>query len=399
MALNITADHIAAIPASATMRMAAAAYDLRMRGVDIINLAAGEPDFDTADHIKIAAIDALACGQTKYTPVDGLPELKDAIAEKFARENGLQYSRNQISAAPGGKAVIYNALAASLNPGDEVIICAPCWVSYPSMVSMLGGAPVIVPPAHDPADLPIAIRAHITPRSRWLILNSPCNPTGAVLGQDVLLAIAQVLRDHPNIWVLSDDIYEHLVYDGQFHTLAALAPDLAGRILTMNGVSKAYAMTGWRIGYAGGPPELIAAMAKVMGQTTSNACSISQAAAIAALRGPQAGLTAQRALFRSRRDFICRALTGIDGLHFSPPAGAFYLWMDCRSWLGRRSAGGAVLADDEALAMAILNEAYIALVPGRAFHAPGFLRLSFSLDLPALEMAATRLRKFASDLN
>lgn len=393
---------LASINPSATLVITQKARALRARGVDVIGLGAGEPDFDTPDHIKLAAKQAIDDGQTKYTNVDGIPELKAAICAKFKRDNGLMYEPAQINVSPGGKVVIYNALLASLNPGDEVVIPAPCWVSYPDMVKLAGGTPVIVKTKAEDGFIlgPEDLQRVITPKTKWLFLNSPSNPTGAAYSRDNLIALAGVLRAHPQVMVLCDDIYEHLVYDGfEFYTMAEAAPDLYDRVLTMNGVSKAYAMTGWRIGYAGGPEWLIKAMAKVMGQTTSNASSVSQWAAVAALTGPQGFMAERNAMFKSRRDLVHSALNGIEGLECALPQGAFYVFPDCTALMGKTTKGGAVLSTDIDFAAALLGEAHVAVVPGSAFNAPGHFRISYSVDSKNLEEACARIADFCQNLS
>ena len=391
---------LSSISPSATLVISQKARELRAGGVDVIGLGAGEPDFDTPDHIKAAAKVSINAGHTKYTNVDGIPELKAAIATKFKRDNGLSYNPEQINVSPGGKAVIYNALLASINPGDEVVIPAPCWVSYPDMVRLVGGRPVIVnTKAADGFVLrPEDLQRAITPKTKWLFLNSPSNPTGAAYSGDDLIALAEVLREHPHVMVLCDDIYEHLVYDDfEFATMAEAAPDLYDRVLTMNGVSKAYAMTGWRIGYAGGPKWLIKAMAKVMGQTTSNASSVSQWAAVAALNGPQDFMAARNAVFKERRDIVHAAINNIDGLECALPQGAFYVFPDCIALMGKTTKGGAVLGSDIDVAAALLDEAHVAVVPGSAFAGAGHFRISYSADSKDLQQACARIADFCQN--
>lgn len=372
------------VATSATMAMTQAARDLKAQGRDIISLSAGEPDFETPEHIRDAARLAMNSGHTRYTAVDGIADLKMAIRDKFNRDNNLSYTPAQINVSPGGKAVLYNALAVTLNAGDEVIIPAPCWVSYPEMVKYCGGDPVVVSCGADTkykltADM---LSAAITDKTKWLMLNSPSNPTGAAYTADELLALAEVLRAHPHVLILSDDIYEHLVYDNFiFATMAQVAPDLFDRTLTMNGVSKAYAMTGWRIGYGGGPEWLIAAMRKFMGQTTSNPSSVSQWAAVAALNGPQKFLEGWKASYQRRRDLMVTRINAMSGLSCQTPPGAFYVFVDC----------SAVTDDDADLAMSILHEQGVATVPGSAFHAPGHLRLSYAASDEELNEACDRL--------
>ena len=380
-------DRITRIGASATMAITQTARDMRAAGRDVISLSAGEPDFETPEHIRIAASEAMNSGATRYTAVDGIPALKDAIIQKFQRDNNLAYTANQINVSPGGKPVIFNALAVTVGPGDEVIIPAPCWVSYPDMVKLCEGTPIIVPCGAQTGFkiTAEALAAVISPRTKWVMLNSPSNPTGAAYTADELRALADVLRAHPHVLVLSDDIYEHLVYDDfTFATFAEAAPDLFDRTLTMNGVSKAYAMTGWRIGYGGGPAWLIAAMRKYMGQTTSNPASISQWAAIAALNGNQSFLDGWRATYAARRDSVVARLNAMPGVSCLVPHGAFYAFADI----------SAVTDDDAAFALQLLEETGVATVPGSAFHAPGHIRLSYAAALPELTAAMDRLDGF-----
>lgn len=389
------------IETSATLAITQKVRALKAQGVDIIGLSAGEPDYDTPEYIKQAAVNAIAHGKTKYTNVDGIGELKSAICEKFKRENGLDYSLDEINVSPGGKAVIFNALLASLNSQDEVIIPTPCWVSYPDMVTLLGGRPVLVQTHLRERFILNAqqLSAAITKNTKWLILNSPSNPTGSGYRAADLLALAEVLREHPQILVLSDDIYEHLVYDSfEFCTLAQVAPDLKSRILTMNGVSKTYAMTGWRIGYGGGPKWLIKAMAKVMGQSTSNPASISQYAAIAALNGPKSAIETFRQSYQSRKDYTFKQISKVNGLKCQNPDGAFYIFANCEDWIGRTRAGGQTLKNDVDVANALIDDARIAIVPGTAFHAPGHFRLSYSVSEREIEQACQRIHAFAKNL-
>jgi len=374
---------------SATMAMTQMARELRAQGRDVIPLSMGQPDFDTPAHICQAATKAMQDGHTRYTAVDGIAELKTAICEKFQRDNHLDFTPDQINVSPGGKAVLFNALAVTISGGDEVIIPAPCWVSYPDMVRLCGGTPVIVSCGAEQGFkiTPAQLEAAITSRTKWVMLNSPSNPTGAVYSEEELRGLAQVLRQYPHVLILSDDIYEHLIYDdASFATLAHVAPDLKTRILTMNGVSKAYAMTGWRIGYAGGPHWLTAAMRRYMGQTTSNPCSISQWAAIAALNGPQDFLMDWRAAYQSRRDYVLSRIEGIKGLRCDTPSGAFYVFVNCQSYLTDKS--------DAEFALEILHETGVASIAGSAFHMPGYLRLSYAASQEALETAFNRLEAY-----
>ncbi len=369
------------------MAITQTARDMHAQGRDVISLSAGEPDFDTPEHIRLAASDAINSGATRYTAVDGIPELKSAIIDKFRRDNDLLYSADQITAAPGGKPVIFNALAVTIGTGDEVIIPAPCWVSYPDMVKLCGGTPIVVPcEASTGFKLtPTALKAAITPRTKWLILNSPSNPTGAAYTAEELRALADILRSHPEVMILCDDIYEHLVYDDfEFSTMAQAAPDLFDRTLTMNGVSKAYAMTGWRIGYGGGPKWLIDAIRKYMGQTTSNPASMCQWAAVAALNGDQSFLKGWRETYSARRDYVVTGLNALSGIRCLMPNGAFYAFADISE----------ITLDDAAFALKLLEETGVATVPGSAFHAPGHLRLSYAAAMPELEDALERLSRF-----
>lgn len=388
---------IQSVAPSATMAITQTARDMRAAGKDIIGLSAGESDFDTPDHICEAAAKAMKDGHTRYTAVDGIPELKEAVARKFKRENGLDYTAAEINVSPGGKPVIFNALAVTINAGDEVVIPAPCWVSYPGMVTMLGGTPIVVPcDGHSNFRLSAeALETAITPRTKWLMLNSPSNPTGSAYSAEDLMDLAEVLRRHPNILVLCDDIYEHLIYDDfTFATMASVAPDLKHRVLTMNGVSKAYAMTGWRIGYAGGPEWLIKAMSKYMGQTTSNPASISQWAAVAALDGPQDFLSTARKAYGERRRHVVAAINDIEGLTCRMPEGAFYAFFDCSSFLD-----GTTYKSDADFALALLEATGVALVPGSAFHSEGHLRLSYAADPLILKEAVQRLKVFCDKLS
>lgn len=389
------------VAASATMAVTQKARELRAAGKDVIGLGAGEPDFDTPDAIKAAAIDAIQRGETNYTNVDGIAELKSAIVQKFKRENGLDYSQSQINVSPGGKPVLFNAFVATINAGDEVIIPAPCWVSYPEMIKLTGGTPIIVQCGADVGFkmTPDALEAVITPKTRWLILNSPSNPTGAAYSKAELIALGAVIMRHPHVLILTDDIYEHIVYDGfEFSTLAACVPELYDRTLTMNGVSKAYAMTGWRIGYGGGPEWLIKAMAKVMGQSTSNPCSISQWAAVAALNGSQDFLQDRNRAFRERRDYVVSALNKIEGLSCLTPNGAFYVYPDCAGVLGKVTPEGSALGSDVDFAKALLSEHLVAVVPGTAFHGAPNFRISYATSMDQLKEACGRIHTFCESL-
>ncbi len=398
---SLQSSALARVKPSATIAVTARARELKREGRDVIGLGAGEPDFDTPDNIKQAAIEAISRGETKYTDADGMPELKAAIVAKFARENGLKYETNQIHVAPGGKPVIYNALLATLNPGDEVIVPAPYWVSYPDMVLLAGGEPVTV--IGEEADgfklRPETLEAAITPKTKWLILNSPSNPTGAAYTRAELEALAVVLRKHPHVWVLTDDMYEHLVYDGfEYTTIAQVAPDLYDRTLTMNGVSKAYAMTGWRIGYAGGPKPLIDLMRKVASQTTSNPATVSQWAAVEALNGTQDFLAPRAEAFKKRRDLVVSMLNEAEGITCATPEGAFYVYPSCAGLIGKTTPSGVVIENDEVFTTELLNAEGVAVVQGSAFGLAPYFRISYATSEEALTEACTRIQKFCASL-
>ena len=395
-------DRLARIKPSPTIAMTTRAADLRAQGRDIISLSAGEPDFDTPENVRDAAKAAIDAGHTRYTAVDGTPSLKRAIVDKFARENGLDYAPAQITVGTGGKQILYNALMATLDDGDEVIVPAPYWVSYPDMVLLAGGTPVVV--ECDQASgfrlTPDALEAAITPRAKWLILNSPSNPSGAGYDRAQMAALCDVLLRHPQVWVLADDIYEHLVFDGfEFCTPAQVEPRLKDRVLTMNGVSKSYAMTGWRIGYGAGPEALIKAMAKLQSQSTSNPCSISQYAAEAALTGPQDYITDSRAVFQRRRDLVVAGLNACPGLDCPVPQGAFYVYPSIAGLIGLTSAGGTPIDSDEAFANALLDEAGVAVVFGAAFGLSPHFRISYATSDAVLQDAMARIRRFCEGCN
>ncbi|WP_316156959.1 pyridoxal phosphate-dependent aminotransferase [Cupriavidus sp. BIC8F] len=393
--------NLASAQASATYKIMDRVAARRAAGARIISLSAGEPDFDTPAHVCDAAIEAIRAGHTRYTQVAGMRPLREAIAAKFQGENGLDVGWQDTIVCTGGKQVIYNALSATLNAGDEVIVPAPYWVSYPEMVQLSGAVPVIVSCGADVGFklTPDALARAITPRTRWLILNSPSNPTGAVYTRDELAALAEVLLDHPHVLVLSDDIYEHLTFDSAgFHTIAAVAPRLASRTLTMNGVSKAYAMTGWRIGFGTGPRWLLEAMEKVQGQQTSGASSISQHAALAALNGPKDFIRGSRAVFKERRNLMVSMLNETPGLACPVPAGAFYAFASCGGILGRRTAAGTLLATDEDVAGALLDEANVAVVHGSAFGLGPYIRIAYALDTESLRQACQAIRQFCLSL-
>ncbi|MDO6588283.1 pyridoxal phosphate-dependent aminotransferase [Salipiger sp. 1_MG-2023] len=394
-------DTLARVKPSPTVAMTQLAAELKAQGKDIIGLSAGEPDFDTPDNIKAAAIAAINANQTRYTAPDGIIELKQAICAKFARENGLSYEPSQISVSTGGKQVLYNAFIATLNPGDEVIIPAPYWVSYPDIVKLGQGTPVIIEGKPELGYKITAdqLEAAITPQTKWFLFNSPSNPTGAGYSWAELKAITEVLMKHPHVWVMSDDMYEHLAYDGfEFCTPAQVEPALYERTLTVNGVSKAYAMTGWRIGYAGGPVALITAMRKVQSQSTNNPCTISQWAAVEALNGPQDFLVPRAEAFRRRRDLVCEKLNAIDGITCPVPEGAFYVYPSITGLLGKTSAAGTVIGDDEAFATALLEEQGVAVVFGAAFGLSANFRISYATSDAVLEEACARIAAFCDGL-
>ena len=399
--MTVLSATLSRVKPSPTIAMTTRAAELARKGRDVIGLSAGEPDFDTPENIRAAGIRAIEQGHTRYTAPDGIPELKEAICAKFARDNDLAYTPAQISVGTGGKQVLYNALMATLNPGDEVVIPAPYWVSYPDMVRLAGGEPVIVPAGPETGFrlTAEALEAAITPRTRWFIFNSPSNPTGAGYSRDDLRALTDVLLRHPHVWVMSDDMYEHLVYDDfAFCTPAQIEPELYDRTLTVNGVSKAYAMTGWRIGYAGGPEELIRGMRKIQSQSTSNPCTISQWAAVEALNGPQGFIAANNAVFKRRRDMVVRALSGIDGIECPVPQGAFYVYPSIAGLMGRMSAGGVRIDSDEAFATALLEETGVAVVFGAAFGLSPAFRVSYATSDDALRDACARIADFCAKL-
>ncbi|GBQ28490.1 pyridoxal phosphate-dependent aminotransferase [Gluconacetobacter azotocaptans] len=385
----------------ATIAMAVSARALRAQGHQVLSLALGEPDFATPPAVIEAAHRAALDGQTKYPPVDGTPALKAAIARKFARENGLTYAPAELMVSNGGKQVIFNAFMATIDAGDEIVIPAPYWVSYPLAARLFGGVPVFADCREEDGFRlsAAALEAAITPRTRWVVLNFPSNPTGAVITLADLEAIADVLRRHPRIWILSDEIYEHLVFDGaRHHSIAAVAPDLKSRVLTLNGVSKSYAMTGWRVGYAGGPERLIRMMTRVQGNATSGVCSISQAAAAAALDGPAELIAEMRDTYARRRTMVVEALRAIPGVTCAMPQGAFYAYPGIAACLGRTSRGGRMLETDEDFAFALLDEQHVACVHGSAFGKGPYLRLSCATDDETLREACARIAAFVDGL-
>jgi aspartate aminotransferase len=396
--LSATLDRVKPSP---TIAVTTKAAELKAAGRDIIALGAGEPDFDTPQNIKDAAIKAINEGKTKYTAVDGIPELKKAICAKFKRENGLSYGPAQVTVGTGGKQVLYNALMATLNPGDEVIIPAPYWVSYPDMVLLAGGEPVVIEGAMDKGYKISAaqLEAAITPKTKWFLFNSPSNPTGAGYSWDELKALTDVLMRHPHVLVMSDDMYEHLVFDDfKFCTPAQVEPGLYHRTLTVNGVSKAYAMTGWRIGYAAGPVPLIKAMGKIQSQSTSNPSSISQWAAVEALNGVQDYIESNKALFKRRRDLVVSMLNQAKGVKCPRPEGAFYVYPDISACIGKTSAAGTLIDNDEAFATALLEETGVAVVFGAAFGLSPNFRVSYANSDEALTEACARIQTFCAGL-
>jgi aspartate aminotransferase len=393
--MSFTSAALGRIQPSATLAMTTRTLDLKAKGVDVIGLGAGEPDFDTPDFVKAAAIEAINAGKTKYTNVDGTAELKAAIAAKFKRDNGLDYTPAQISVNVGGKHTLFNALVATLDPGDEVVIPAPYWVSYPDIVSFCDGVPVFIQAgaAQSYKITPEQLDAAITPKTKWVLLNSPSNPTGAAYSEDELKALADVIRRYPHVWVMADDMYEHITYDGfRFTTIAQVAPDLYDRTLTVNGCSKAYSMTGWRIGFAGGAPWLIKAMAKLQSQSTSNPCSVAQAAAVAALNGPQDFLKVRAAAFQKRRDIVVSMLNAVDGITCPTPEGAFYVYPDVSGLIGRTTPGGLRIDTDEQLVGYLLDDARVAAVHGGAFGVEPAFRVSYAVSDAVLTQACERIQ-------
>ena len=398
---SFLAKSLARVKPSATMAVTDMARQLRAAGRDVIGLGAGEPDFDTPENIKQAAIDAIARGETKYTAVTGIDELKQAICEKFKRDNNLDYEPAQVFVAPGGKPVIYDVMMATLNPCDEVIIPAPYWVSYPDIVNLAGGTPVAVETrAEDGFKLqPQDLEAAITPKTKWFIFNSPSNPSGAAYSADELKKLTDVLVKHPHVWILTDDMYEHLVYDNfVFATPAEVEPQLYDRTLTMNGVSKAYCMTGWRIGYCAGPQELIKAMTKIQSQSTSNPTSISQWAALEALTGPQEFIAEHNTHFKRRRDLVVKMLNESDGIECITPEGAFYVYPSCAGCIGKTAPNGTAIDGDEAFAKALLEAEGVAVVHGEAFGLSPFFRISYATSDENLVEACTRIQRFCTSL-
>ena len=398
--MGFIADALSRVKPSATIAVTNKARELKAAGRDVIGLGAGEPDFDTPENIKAAAIKAINEGKTKYTAVDGIPELKEAICAKFKRENGLTYTPAQVTVGTGGKQVLYNALVATVNPGDEVLIPTPYWVSYPDMVELAGGTPVIVEADKKTFKITAeALEAAITPKTKWFIFNSPSNPSGAAYTRAELKALTDVLVRHPHVWVMSDDMYEHLVYDNfEFTTPAQVEPSLYDRTLTVNGVSKAYAMTGWRIGYAAGPVQLIKAMATVQSQSTSNPSSIAQYAAVEALNGTQDFIPKNNEIFKARRDLVVSMLNQAKGLVCPVPEGAFYVFPSCEGCIGKIAPSGKVIETDEDFVTELLEAEGVAVVQGSAFGLGPNFRISYATATEALEDACQRIQRFCGNL-
>ena len=399
--MSIISDSLKKIKPSPTIAVTQKARELKAAGKDVIGLGAGEPDFDTPENIKQAAIKAINDGDTKYTAVDGTPALKKAIVEKFKKENNLDYTTDQITVGAGGKHVIYNAMMATLNEGDEVIVPAPYWVSYPDIVLLAGGKPVVMECNEkqgfkiNPSDL----EKFITPKTKWIILNSPSNPTGACYTEKDIREIAKVLENHPHVYILSDDIYEHVTYEGfKFFTIAQIE-SLKERVLTMNGVSKAYSMTGWRIGYAAGPKEIIKAIAKIQSQSTTNPSSISQAASVEALSGTQDFIKKRADSFQERRDFVVKALNDIDGIECLNPDGAFYVFPSCKGLMGKKDTNGKEIKSDTDFVQSLLENSGIAVVQGSAFGLEGFFRISYATSMDNLKKALEKISSFCKSLS
>jgi aspartate aminotransferase len=399
--MKLIAARMERIKPSPSSMATARVKELRAAGRDIVGLTSGEPDFDTPPHIVEAAYAAMKAGKTRYTVVDGTPELKRAIRDKFERENGLVFAPDEITVGNGGKQVVFNALTSTVEEGDEVVIPAPYWVSYPDMVLLNGGRPVVVEcdVSSNYKMTPEQLDAAITDRTKWVVLNSPCNPTGATYTESELVAFGEVLGRHPHVWIMTDDVYEHLIYDGlKFATFARCNPHLRERTLTINGVSKAFAMTGWRIGYAGGPKALIKAMAKLQSQSTSNPSSISQAAALAALTGPTDFLAGWRSEYQRRRDLVVESLNAIEGLNCPRPTGAFYVYPSCAGVIGKRTPGGQVIGNDTDFVMYLLESHEVAVIQGAAFGLSPAFRISFATSFAQLEEACRRIAAACSAL-
>ena len=399
--MSLLSDNINRIKPSATMAVTGKARELKAAGKDIIGLGAGEPDFDTPENIKIAAIEAIKAGDTKYTAVDGTPNLKKAIASKFKRENNLSYDVDQITVGTGGKQIIFNAFLATINPEDEVIIPAPYWVSYPDIVDFAGGKSVVIE-CDESCEFKISaekLSAAINAKTKWFILNSPSNPTGSCYTESELIELSKVLEANPHVNIMSDDIYEHLVYDNfKFKTIAQINPKLVNQTLTINGVSKAYAMTGWRIGYAAGSKSLIKAMGKLQSQSTSNPSSISQAASVEALNGDQSFLESRADVFKKRRDFVVKALNDMNGISCTVPQGAFYVFPSCKDLFGKKTSEGKIIENDEDFVTALLETVGVAVVQGSAFGLNGFFRISYATSDEMIANACERISNFCDSL-
>ena len=399
--MSIISNNLNKIKPSPTIAVTQKARELKAAGKDVIGLGAGEPDFDTPDNIKEAAIKAIRDGDTKYTAVDGTPALKKAIVDKFKRENNLDYDLDQITVGAGGKHVIYNAMMATLNEGDEVIVPAPYWVSYPDMVLLAGGTPIILE-CDEKQGFKLSaseLDKAITPKTKWIILNSPSNPTGACYSESDIKELSKVLIKHPHVYILSDDIYEHVVYEGfKFFTVAQIN-ELKNRVLTMNGVSKSYSMTGWRIGYAAGPKEIIKAIAKIQSQSTTNPSSISQAAAVEALNGQQDFIKERAKSFQERRDFVVKALNQINGIECLNPDGAFYVFPSCKGLIGKKDPNGNVLNNDSDFVKSLLENSGVAVVQGSAFGLEGFFRISYATSMENLKKALEKISSFCKSLS
>ena len=399
--MSILSSSLSRIKPSPTIAVTQKARELKEKGVDVISLGAGEPDFDTPDNVKEAAIRAINSGDTKYTAVDGTPKLKEAIINKFKKENGLEFSKDQINVGAGGKQVIFNAILSTINPGDEVLIPAPYWVSYPDIVLLAGGTPKIV--ICDEKDefkiTPQKLKKNLNSKTKWIILNSPSNPTGSCYSKDEIDAIADILKDYSEVMVMSDDIYEHVVYDDfKFYTIAQ-NKNVTDRTLTINGVSKSYAMTGWRIGYAGGPKDLIKAMAKIQSQSTTNPSSISQAAAVEALSGDQSFIKDRSDAFKQRRDFVVSKLNKINGIECLNPHGAFYVFPSCKGCIGKAHSELGEIKNDTDFVSKLLESTGVAVVQGSAFGLEGFFRISYATSMTNLEKAVERISDFCSKLS
>ena len=399
--MSILSSSLSRIKPSPTIAVTQKARELKEKGVDVISLGAGEPDFDTPDNVKEAAIRAINSGDTKYTAVDGTPKLKEAIINKFKKENGLEFSKDQINVGAGGKQVIFNAILSTINPGDEVLIPAPYWVSYPDIVLLAGGTPKIVI-CDEKDEFKITsqkLKKNLNSKTKWVILNSPSNPTGSCYSKDEIDAIADILKDYPEVMVMSDDIYEHVVYDNfKFYTIAQ-NKNVTDRTLTINGVSKSYAMTGWRIGYAGGPKDLIKAMAKIQSQSTTNPSSISQAAAVEALSGDQSFIKDRSDAFKERRDFVVSKLNKINGIECLNPQGAFYVFPSCKGCIGKTHSELGEIKNDTDFVSKLLESTGVAVVQGSAFGLEGFFRISYATSMTNLEKAVERISDFCSKLS